>query len=99
MFAHIAYCPSSETEAWAQFYEDTLSRSPPRGVLQKVAQILNKKVTEGRDISTETAVYEMLAKFISFKAAAATVGLSNEKELLGQLNSPVLGSLREPLVG
>ena len=37
MFSHIAYCPSSETEAWAQFYEDTLSHSPPRQVLQKVA--------------------------------------------------------------
>ena len=99
MFAHIAYCPSSQIEAWAQFYEDTLEHSPPRGVLQKVAQILNRKVGERLDTCTETAVYEMLAEFISFKAAAATVGLSTEKELLGQLDSPVLGSLREPLVG
>ena len=99
MFSHIAYCPSSETEAWAQFYEDTLGRSPPRQVLQKVSQILNRKVAAGSDRGTETALYEMLAGLISFKAAAATVGLSTEKELLAQLDSPVLGSLKESLVG
>lgn len=99
MFSHIAYCPSSETEAWAQFYEDTLGHSPPRQVLQKVAQILNRKVAERSDTITETGLYEMLAGLISFKAAAATVGLSTDKELLGQLDSPVLGSLKEPLVG
>ena len=66
---------------------------------QKVAQILNRKVAERSDTSTESAVYEMLAQFFSFKASAATVGISTDKERLDQLDSPVLGSLKEPLVG
>ena len=57
------------------------------------------KVAERSDTITETGLYEMLGGLISFKAAAATVGLSTDKELLGQLDSPVLGSLKEPLVG
>ena len=99
MFLTIAYCPSSQLEEWSQFYESTLKHSPPRRILQKVAQILNRKVTERSDTSTEAAMYEMLSKFLPFKAAAATIGLSSDKELLGQLDSPVLGSLKNPLVG
>ena len=99
MFLTIAYCPSSQLEEWSQFYESTLKQSPPRRILQKVAQILNRKVTERSDTSTEAAMYEMLSKFLPFKAAAATIGLSSDKELLGQLDSPVLGSLKNPLVG
>ena len=98
MFAFIAYCPSDEVEAWAKFYEGTIARSPARGILQKVAQIFNRRVAEGLDPNTEAAVYTMLAKTIPFKAAAATVGLSSEKELLGQLDSTLLGPVKESLV-
>ena len=98
MFAFIAYCPSDEVEAWAKFYEGTIARSPARGILQKVAQIFNRRVAEGSDPTTEAAVYTMLAETIPFKAAAATLGLSSEKELLGQLDSPLLGPVKESLV-
>ena len=98
MFAFIAYCPSDHVEAWAKFYEGTIARSPARGILQKVAQVFNRRVAEGSDPNTEAAVYTMLARMIPFKAAAATVGLSSEKELLGQLDSPLLGPVKESLV-
>ena len=98
MFAFIAYCPSSEVEKWGKFYEDSLAQSPPRRVLQKLVEILNRKVAEKMDTSTEASVYELLAEYTPFKAGAAMVGLSSEKEIQDVLASPVLGTLRDELV-
>ena len=53
----------------------------------------------GDDTKTESALYQTMAKFVPFKAGNATVGLSNKEELLKNIDSPLLSSLKGSLVG
>ena len=99
MFSFIAYCPSDDMKKWTKFYKDTIGQSPPRAILQKVAQIFNRKVMNGNDTRTESAVYMAISQFVQFKAGNATVGLSSEEELLKNIDSPLLSSLKGSLVG
>ena len=99
MFSFIAYCPSDDMMKWTKFYKDTIGQSPPRAILQKVAQIFNRKVMNGDDTKTESTVYMAISKFVPFKAGNATVGLSREEELLKNIDSPLLSSLKGSLVG
>ena len=99
MFSFIAYCPSDDMKEWTKFFNDTVGQSPPRAILQKVAQIFNRKVMNGDDTKTESALYQTMAKFVPFKAGNATVGLSNKEELLKNIDSPLLSSLKGSLVG
>ena len=99
MFSFIAYCPSDDMNEWTRFYKDTIDQSPPRANLQKIAQIFNRKVAKGEDTKTESALYQTMAKFVPFKAGNATVGLSREEELLKNIDSPLLSSLKGSLVG
>ena len=98
MFSFIAYCPSDDMMKWTKFYKDTIGQSPPRAILQKVAQIFNRKVMNGNDTKTESTVYMAISKFVPFKAGNATVGLSREEELLKNIDSPLLSSLKGSLV-
>ena len=93
------YCPSDDMNEWTRFYKDTIDQSPPRANLQKIAQIFNRKVAKGEDTKTESALYQTMAKFVPFKAGNATVGLSREEELLKNIDSPLLSSLKGSLVG
>ena len=99
MFSFISYCPSDDMKGWTKFYKDTVGQSPPRAILQKVAHIFNRKVMNGDDTRTESAVYLAMSKFFPFKAGNATVGLSSKEELLKNIDSPLLSPLKGSLVG
>ena len=99
MFSFIAYCPSIQLKDWTQFYIDTLAHSPPRAILQKIAEIFNRKIMIREDTRTESAVYMAMSKIVPFKAGNATFALSSDKELLKNINSPLLRTLKGSLVG
>ena len=51
------------------------------------------------DTRTESAVYMAMSKIVPFKAGNATFALSSDKELLKNINSPLLRTLKGSLVG
>ena len=83
MFLHLAYCPDTETETWAKFYEETLARSPVRSILEKVAAVTRTKTESSGLLTTEVALFGALMRMIPFKVSKAAL-VQSCKMLLSQ---------------
>ena len=98
MFSHLSYCPSDGDTQWADFYKDTLAKSPVRAIVEKVTSVMNKKSLEDEDITTERNIYNKLNTVLQFKAGTAVAGLSPTGQLEDKLESPLMSPLRPALL-
>ena len=73
MFLHLAYCPDTETETWAKFYEETLARSPVRSIIEKVAAVTRTKTESSGLLTTEVALFGAFARVIPLKVSRAAL--------------------------
>ena len=97
MFLHLAYCPDPLTEAWAQFYEQTLALSPVRSIVEKIGAATRSKADSGV-LTTEVALFKSLRRMIPFKVGNAALALSTAEQLESSLHLPMLAPYRPTIL-
>ena len=97
MFLHLAYCPDTLTETWAQFYEQTLADSPVRSIVEKVGAVTRWKTDSGV-LTTEVALFKSLRRMIPFKVGNAALALSTAEQLESSLHLPMLAPMRPTIL-
>ena len=97
MFLHLAYCPDPLTEAWAQFYEQTLADSPVRSIVEKVGAATRAKTDSGV-LTTEVAVFSGLSRMIPLKVGSVALALSTAEQLEESLHLPMLAPYRPTIL-